>query len=411
MASLSTSENGLRTVQFIGRDRRRRSIRLGRVTQRYAEKFRDNVEALNMAHITGDTWKRELCDWVDELPDDLHQRLAAVGLVKTRGRATLSELLSRYQDMRTDVTASTKIVWKATCANLVEFFRADTDLQDITPGDCDEFRLFLTDKSYSETTIGKRIQFGKQFFRHAVRKRLIRSNPFEDVEGGNKANPANQRFITRETIDKVFAKCPDAEWRLIVALSRYGGLRCPSEHLALKWEHVDWVAGRITVTSVKTKRYEGGAERTIPLFPELVPYLKECWNPEAEFVISRCRDSKVNLRTGLERILKRAQVEQWPRLYHNLRASRQTELEMEFETHVVCAWLGNSPAVARKHYLQVTDDHFQRALHNPVQQSSATPCNAAQPDTQETEKPEKYAVSRAIPSEPMEDRGIEPLTS
>src|SRR5262249_27309734 len=29
--------------------------------------------------------------------------------------------------------------------------------------------------------------------------------------------------------------------------------------------------------------------------------------------------------------------------------------------HVVCAWIGNSQPVAAKHYLQVTDEHFQRA--------------------------------------------------
>ncbi len=32
------------------------------------------------------------------------------------------------------------------------------------------------------------------------------------------------------------------QWRLIFALSRYGGLRCPSEHLALRWGHIDIIA-------------------------------------------------------------------------------------------------------------------------------------------------------------------------
>jgi hypothetical protein len=34
---------------------------------------------------------------------------------------------------------------------------------------------------------------------------------------------------------------------------------------------------------------------------------------------------------------------------------------MAFPTHVVCAWLGNSPDVAREHYLQTTDEHWKRA--------------------------------------------------
>jgi hypothetical protein len=33
----------------------------------------------------------------------------------------------------------------------------------------------------------------------------------------------------------------------------------------------------------------------------------------------------------------------------------------EFPVHVVCAWLGNTPRVALKHYAQVTDEDFQKA--------------------------------------------------
>jgi hypothetical protein len=40
-----------------------------------------------------------------------------------------------------------------------------------------------------------------------------------------------------------------------------------------------------------------------------------------------------------------------PRLFHNLRASRETELAQEYPLHVVTGWLGNTPKVALKHYL------------------------------------------------------------
>jgi hypothetical protein len=37
-------------------------------------------------------------------------------------------------------------------------------------------------------------------------------------------------------------------------------------------------------------------------------------------------------------------------------------LEDNFPSHVVCYWMGNSKAVAKKHYLQVTEEHLARAL-------------------------------------------------
>ena len=48
------------------------------------------------------------------------------------------------------------------------------------------------------------------------------------------ANRSSDYFITAVQATKVLAACPDNEWRLIFALSRYGGLRCPSETLSLR---------------------------------------------------------------------------------------------------------------------------------------------------------------------------------
>jgi len=55
-----------------------------------------------------------------------------------------------------------------------------------------------------------------------------------------------------------------------------------------------------------------------------------------------------------------AGVAQWPKLFVNLRASRETELMRTEPTHIVHAWLGNSKEVAEDHYLMVTDEDFDR---------------------------------------------------
>ena len=93
-----------------------------------------------------------------------------------------------------------------------------------------------------------------------------------------KATTDRMYFVTQEVAEKVLEACPDAQWRLLFALSRYGGLRCPSEHLALRLGDVDWERDRITVHSPKTEHHEGKESRQIPIFPELRPYLNEVWN-------------------------------------------------------------------------------------------------------------------------------------
>jgi len=67
------------------------------------------------------------------------------------------------------------------------------------------------------------------------------------------------------------------------------------------------------------------------------------------------------------KILKRAKIKPWPKLYQNLRSSRSTELVTQgFPAYVVAAWLGHSVKVANKHYNQVTDEHFRRAVAPPL---------------------------------------------
>ena len=133
--------------------------------------------------------------------------------------------------------------------------------------------------------------------------------------------------------------------------------------------------------SPKTEHHQGGESRQVPLFPELLPHLREVFElakPEAEHVITRYRRSNQNLSTQLRRIIKRAGLTPWPKLYQNLRSTRETELAGQFPLHVVCAWIGNSQAVAAKHYLQVTEDHFRSALQNALQQAHALDRNESQ---------------------------------
>jgi len=122
--------------------------------------------------------------------------------------------------------------------------------------------------------------------------------------------------------------------------------------------------GRLTVTSPKTARY-GKTSRIVPIFPELRPYLQEAWDAadEGEQWVVPMLEGKPdkNLGTTFKKIIARAGLEGWVKPFQNLRASRQTELEQTYPTYVVCKWLGNTPNVARKHYLTVTEDHFRAA--------------------------------------------------
>jgi integrase len=172
-------------------------------------------------------------------------------------------------------------------------------------------------------------------------------------------------FIDEARAQRVLAACPDSHWRVIFALARYGGLRVPSEICALKWQHIDWDTDSIQVPCPKTEHLDGKDVRLMPLFPEIRREL-EAWRLDApmdrEFILKPAVSPKTNLRTGLIKILKRAGITRWEKVFQNLRSTRATELRDRFPTHVVAAWLGHTVKVADAHYNQVTDEHFRRAV-------------------------------------------------
>jgi hypothetical protein len=127
---------------------------------------------------------------------------------------------------------------------------------------------------------------------------------------------------------------------------------------------VDWANLRLRVRSPKTERHSGKSQRVIPLFPELHAVLLDAFelaDSGAEFVVSGYRDATANLRTQLLRIIERAGLEPWPRLFNAMRASRATELAAEYPAVVCTSWMGHTQAVAETHYHMVRDEDFDRA--------------------------------------------------
>jgi hypothetical protein len=80
----------------------------------------------------------------------------------------------------------------------------------------------------------------------------------------------------------------------------------------------------------------------------------------------------------MHRIIRKAGLTPWPKTFQNLRSTRETELADAFPIHCVCKWIGNSQAVAREHYLQLTDDQFDRAAAVMTGTSGEAAQNAAQ---------------------------------
>lgn len=401
MASLQF-RNGRRFIQFKHPVRGRKTLRLGKISNAAAESVRAHVDQLAATVASGLPLCGQVRAWLQRISDDLYARLAAVSLVEPREAqvaVTLDGFVKAYIAGRAEIRPNTLRNFEQSRRILTDFLGKDRDIHSVTPGDGDAFKEHLAREGYAPATRAREIKRARQFFKAAVRRRLIAENPFDGVKAGGQANNERHFFIDETLTRAVLAACPTDEWRLIFALSRYQGLRCPSETLNLRWSDIDWERGVLHVRPIKTKG------RVLPIFPEVRPLLAAVSPPavggDQHVLPSFGGRTDANLRTEFLRILKKAGIPAWTRPFHNLRSSRETELCYAFPLHVVTAWLGNSKKVAEDHYLQVTPADIQKATQIPTHQVTAGGGKTLQAETETAISP-AFAKDTAVQIPPRE---------
>jgi len=415
-------------------------IGLGKCTKRQAQTAKRYVEHLIRAKTSGDPMDQSVADWLANVPESLRDRLEDLSLAKRRvcvEMPTVATLTDEFIAARTDVKERTRSIYRQTKSDLEKFFGGDRIIDTITPADATKFKIFLGHvRKLAVATVNRRCRQVKQFFLWAVESRYLHVSPFEKLKAGQSVNPDNFEFIDLETTRRLIDAAPDVQWRVIIAMARYAGLRIPSELLPLKWSDVLWDQKRVNITSPKTA-HQGKPGRVIPLFPELAAILAEAYElaePGDTYVITRYRDTTQNLRTTFRRIIRKAGVKIWPRLFQNLRSSRITEVAEDFPPQALDDWFGNTDPVRRAHYLQTTQEHYDRAVQscdstqdaggqkwglNRGQSRSAAIRNDQRSDGRQATKPLKTLTHRGADKVAasncengrLRPRGFEPPTS
>lgn len=359
-------------IRFRDHDKQQQVIWLGDVPEHTALEFKSHLE--HLLHVKKRSLSPEpaTIDWLTRVSAEQRDKLARFDLVESTQKresrqVTIDAWFVEYIAERADVADNTRKIYREVRQNLVDYFGTSRLLKDVAIADAKRFRVWLATQSnrrdknrkcIADSTVRRRTGICKQFWSEALTRGLVDSNPFADLPSANKANPDRQFFVTHEMIAACLEQATNQDWRTIMALCRFGGLRCPSEVLGLKWTDIDLPGGKMLIDSDKT------GLRLCPIFVELRPFLEQAWDAAptgATHVITSYRSVEQNLRTQFERIIKQAGLVPWPRLFQNLRASRETELMGRYPAKDVASWIGNSVPVAMKHYAMATDEAFQSA--------------------------------------------------
>ncbi len=337
--------------------------------RRIAERFGEKIEDLLSSRRTGIP-NREVQEWLLALAQTDPQRydkLVSWGIAEPRKmNGTLQALAEKFVS-DPDLKSGTLENRQNTCKRLRQFFGPNRQVSTITDDDANKFYQWLQ-KHYAVATYGRDIKRVKQFFALAVEEGLILRNPFRSMHGISATNTSRFHFVNLEDTARILEEINNPRLRLIFVLARFGGLRIPSELRFMEWSDIDLTRNRFYVKMPKkTSKHEQAAgnftTRAVPLFPEVRQAFMDYFEslPEGAPALVFGNMKFTSLRDKFKPFLRRAGIPFWEKFFQNMRSTRETELADKYPLQDVTAWLGNSPAIAQKHYLQVKNSNFQVA--------------------------------------------------
>jgi integrase len=378
-----------------------------------AQTIKVHVENLLSAQALRVSVATETAEWLSKIPDLLYEKFVQKNFVPPRRVVgTLGEMIPQViKEKSIDSKSATIEIFRQAERCLYEYFDKNQSVDSITETDAREFKKWLaksgslkTSSPLKPTTVAKRMQHVSSFFHKMKEDGDIPRNPFRKLAKKAAVDKTRNRYIDEETILKVMEYAPDAEWRLIIALWRFAGLRAVSEVLMLKWEDILWDQKKIVVHSPKTEQHEGKGVRVIPFFPHLEECLTEAFEQADEgtiYVVEkhapiylRGKKERVyvsrqgNIGTSFRKIILRAGLVPWDKLIQNLRASFETDLLNgkygKFGLHTIAAWLGHSVKVMLEHcgrFQQSDFDQIAETCEQVREKKSQTMIEkVAQPD-------------------------------
>lgn len=336
--------------------------------------------------------QQQINDLAGRYPEMLEKMRHKGFVFTTRERVTLKELADRWFEINLQVSkARTARNYHQAFMAFVNWVGIDCQIADITEGDVVEFIAHCKRQEHSSTTIGNYLKRTKAAFKYAVQKKWIDENPIQydssryKMKKSKLCEDEQRRLVTKDSLDCLLAQDMHFEWKVLLHVVRYSGCRI-AEALILRWSDINFnpndpiITFRSKDTSAAKSREEM-PERVTPLWPELLPVLRqahEARESKDEFVLNeilhlrekpefeitnekgeqvRCGRYETNAYRGLRRILKRSGLTIWPKLWHGIRDFRINEVEnLEGVTvKAMDAWFGNSAMVRDKHYSATRD--------------------------------------------------------
>ena len=173
--------------------------------------FRDNDEVPD---------KKTLA-WLESATPEIREKLAKAGLIEIPKTHTVKEVWDLFLKQKTDVKDSTKKTYDDAKRRFFGFFKEGEILSELTQTRMRQWKTSLLE-TLAESTVAGTVTKVKAVFNWTVEAGMIEESPLDGVGRGSFVNKENDRFITNEEYKRLLDACPCLDWRVIIALVRYG---------------------------------------------------------------------------------------------------------------------------------------------------------------------------------------------
>jgi integrase len=206
-------------------------------------------------------------------------------------------------------------------------------------------------------------------FSHAVRKGLIKFNPWREAKESVRVAESEPRieYTPEETIN-ILNAVPDTRAKLFFALVAVMGMR-PSEAAAVRWENISKDVLKVreaapygTLGGLKTKRSKRDLIITEPVASLLKTLRKERGNPDEGLLFTHDGVKPINHNTFAKTYITpfaKKVCSRWNGCYSGRHGAATTLYNLTGDVRAAYQVLGNSLAVVQKEYIKPSVEQGQ----------------------------------------------------
>lgn len=274
--------------------------------------------------------------------------IARPSLRDGRGGLTVSAWMERWRELHAGMLPRTRKGYERAVALILNHF-GDADLETLSRADAADWYAALEASGVSRSTARGHAMRVKAWAQEAVDLELLPRNPFALLQTAQPTMDADWPWIGPAEMRALLRACPDARWRALLALCRYGGLRA-GEAFRADQSHV---RGAWLIVANQGEQTTKRRERAVPIRPELGRVLDaKAGTFQRSTLLCGGLHRTRQFGPTLDAIIRRAGLQPWPKPLHTLRRCAGCEWAqvLKVDAFTVARYLGHSPAVAQAWY-------------------------------------------------------------